>query len=60
MPEQSGSQSSGGSNANAITPELVRQVAEKVYAMLLRDLKIEMERLRASRRDISGQIGGQR
>jgi hypothetical protein len=30
--------------ANEITPELVRQVAERVYAMLLMDLRIERER----------------
>lgn len=54
--------SSGGAagNGNQITPELVRQVAEKVYAMLLRDLRIEMERHQPSRRDISGNRGGLR
>lgn len=28
----------------AITPDLVREVTDKVYALLLRDLKIERER----------------
>jgi hypothetical protein len=32
--------------ADKITPELVRQVADKVFAMLMRDLKIELERSR--------------
>lgn len=29
-----------------VTPELVRRVADKVYARLLKDLRIEKERLR--------------
>lgn len=36
-----------------ITPELVRQVAEKVYALWLRDLKLARERKRF-RRDNNG------
>lgn len=41
---------SAGVNADdtAVTPELVRQVADKVYAMWLRDLQIERERQRPS------------
>jgi hypothetical protein len=31
---------------NGVTPELVEEIAAKVYAMLLRDLKIEQERHR--------------
>jgi len=31
-----------------ITPELVREIAEKVYGMLLSDLKIENERIQPS------------
>jgi hypothetical protein len=31
---------------NAITPEVVRQVADKVYAMLLKELQVEKERRR--------------
>jgi len=38
----------GGQSAGALTPELVNKVAEKVYAMLLLDLKIERERRRTS------------
>ena len=33
-----------------ITPELVRQVTEKVYALWLQDLKIARERRRMHRR----------
>jgi hypothetical protein len=32
--------------ASAITPEVVRQVADKVYAMLLKELQVEKERRR--------------
>jgi hypothetical protein len=32
--------------ATALTPELVKQVTERVYALLLADLKIERERQR--------------
>ena len=37
-------------NAGVITPEVVRQVADKVYAMWLWDLKIEQERRRTGER----------
>ncbi len=37
-------QGQGGNPPVAITPELVRQVADRVYAALLNDLKIEFER----------------
>lgn len=36
----------GGEGDAALTPELVKLVAERVYALLLRDLQIERERLR--------------
>lgn len=32
------------SGAPGLTPELVRQVSDKVYQLLLRDLKVENER----------------
>jgi hypothetical protein len=32
----------------AVTPELVRQVTQKVYALWLRDLRIEKERQRTT------------
>lgn len=32
------------SNENGLSPELVRKVADRVYAMLLADLKRERER----------------
>ena len=31
---------------SALTPEIVRQVADKVYAMLLKELQVEKERRR--------------
>ena len=34
----------GSSEAVQITPQLVRQVAEKVYAMLLAETRLERER----------------
>jgi hypothetical protein len=40
------SQEADNSQPNPITPELVRKVADEVYAMLQRDLKIEYERRR--------------
>lgn len=40
----------GASIPDAITPELVKQVADKVYAMLLEDLTIEKERRRLPNR----------
>jgi len=33
-------------NTNSLSPEKVRQVTEKVYARLLREVKIENERRR--------------
>ena len=59
---RSGRQSVGRQNANrqnrAITPELVNQVADKVYAMLLSDLRIEQERERSSLRKPFAEQGG--
>jgi hypothetical protein len=43
-----------------ITPELVREIADKVYAMLLADLKIEQERRRLPYRGLTGVRGGRR
>lgn len=36
------------SSTATLTPELVKEVADKVYAMMLRDLKITQERHRGS------------
>lgn len=59
---RSGRQSVGGQNANrqnrTITPELVNRVADKVYAMLLSDLRIEQERERSSLRKPFAEQGG--
>lgn len=38
--------SSVAAGSTPITPELVRQVAERVYAMLLHDLRLGRERRR--------------
>ena len=46
-------------NAPGITPELVQEIADKVYALLLADLRIERERLRLTRHTWHGQ-GGRR
>jgi hypothetical protein len=41
-----------------ITPELVTAVADKVYAMLLHDLRLEFERQRWMRKSPARGIGG--
>jgi len=47
---QGASPPSGGAAAPAaLTPELVRQVADLVYAQLLREMQIERERARLNR-----------
>ena len=43
QPANAAGENGQGSTA-ALTPELVREVAEKVYALMLRDLKIDRER----------------
>lgn len=57
-----GRQSVGRQSANhqnrTITPELVNRVADKVYAMLLSDLRIEQERERSSLRKPFAEQGG--
>ncbi|MBK6324562.1 MAG: hypothetical protein IPF56_01270 [Chloroflexi bacterium] len=48
MPEQtpaSGSEAAGD-KAKALTPEIVQKVSDKVYALLLEDLRLERERKR--------------
>ncbi len=40
-----------------ITPELVDEIADKVYAMLLLDLRIERERQHLPQRPLYGQGG---
>lgn len=45
-----GGNNSGHSNRavpTKITPELVREVADRVFSLLLRDIKIERERMRS-------------
>ncbi len=48
-----------GQAAAEITPALVQEIADKVYALWLADLKIERERLRLTGRRQTGQ-GGRR
>lgn len=44
--DRSPSQTDGSNDfPSAITPELVREVTDKVYRMLLRDLRYERERM---------------
>ena len=48
MPEQtpaSGSEAAAD-KAKALTPEIVQKVSDKVYALLLEDLRLERERKR--------------
>lgn len=44
-----------GGAALPVTPELVRAVADRVYAMLQRDARLEHERLRDVQRYLTGQ-----
>ena len=44
---QGGESSDAGSAA--LTPEIVREVADKVFALMLQDLRIEFERTRTLR-----------
>jgi hypothetical protein len=41
-----------------ITPELVRQIADKVYAMILEELRIEQERRQLDLKGWTGVQGG--
>lgn len=47
-------------STRTITPELVNQVADKVYAMLMLDIKIEKERERFSYQSSNQRYGGRR
>ena len=50
---------SENTNANGlVTPELVRQVADRVYALILEDLQIEQERRQLGLIGGSGVQGG--
>ena len=48
MPEEKKSRSKPSDQRQALTDELVRKVADKVYTQLMRDLEIERERQRPS------------
>ena len=49
-----------GGQDGALTPALVREVANKVYALLLADLRIEQERFRLTKRPWQNQVGTRR
>jgi hypothetical protein len=50
MAETTGSGDTSEGDAQAITPELVRKVADRVYAMIQLEMKINYERQRRSPR----------
>ena len=47
--EDNAPEKTSGTNIKTITPALVRQIADKVYALWRRDLQIERERWRDPR-----------
>jgi len=50
--------SSGHTGENRVTPQLVKEIADMIYAMLLRELKIEEERQGLSKTQFHSQLGG--
>jgi hypothetical protein len=48
MPDNNNSPGNTSQNQTQLNDELVQKVSEKVYAMLLQDLTIELERSRPS------------
>jgi hypothetical protein len=48
--EPGGAHEASNGEETAVTPALVRKVADKVYTMMLLDLRLERERQRISRR----------
>jgi hypothetical protein len=52
MPEIRSSQKRRHPSDKALTEELVRKVADRVYAMLIQDLTVERERHRPSSRGL--------
>jgi hypothetical protein len=57
---QPGSASPEELAASTLTPALVREVTDKVYALLLADLRIERERRRRPPGLTNGKYGGHR
>ncbi|MBK9052414.1 MAG: hypothetical protein IPL78_16350 [Chloroflexi bacterium] len=53
MAESTGNQSEAGADGKAISPELVRKIADRVYEMLRLEMKIDNERQRMWRRDLT-------
>lgn len=54
---RSSGQGKGDANDGALTDDLVRKVADKVYAMLMQDLIVERERHRPSSRTMGARGG---
>ncbi len=53
-----GAEGSNASNRSQITPEVIKKVTDKVYAMLLADLRLEAERQRRRGDPIHRSRGG--
>jgi hypothetical protein len=55
-----GADSSAGytGESGALTPDLVRQVADRVFAMIIEELHIEQERQRFEKSGWRGKVGG--
>lgn len=58
MPGETGPPEGTSPGMQSITPELVDEIADKVYAMLLLDLAIESERRRPPSTEALGIQGG--
>jgi hypothetical protein len=57
MAEERADEPDKTAGSNAITPELVRLVADKVYALWLKELQIERERRRPMSQEWHGRPG---
>jgi hypothetical protein len=57
-PNSTPSSSTPGAEQTKIPPELVQEIADRVYQMFLQDLKIERERNRLGFEPLSKKSGG--
>jgi len=55
---QTGNSETTPSGASRVTPQLVKEIADMIYSMLLHDLKIEEERLGFSKTQLHSKLGG--
>ena len=53
MAETSDNQRATGAEGQPLSPELVRKIADRVYEMFRLEMKIDYERQRMSRRDLT-------